>query len=178
MPINGVALGALGIGGIFIYSAIKGKSILATTQNVITGKSPTTAPQANPITNVVAPQTSNASINTANANVLTGGGTNAQNKALALSMAANMGWGDSANQSALVSLWNGESGFDTTATNPSSGAYGIPQSLPGSKMASAGADWKTNPATQIRWGLTDIKDTYGSPSAAYAKWLSRSPHWY
>src|ERR1039458_4836280 len=58
MPINGVALGALGIGGMFIYSAIKGKSILATTQAVITGKSPATVGQANPITNVVASQTS------------------------------------------------------------------------------------------------------------------------
>jgi|ERR1022692_270942 hypothetical protein len=178
MPMNGVAIGALAIGGVFLYSSIKGKSILATTQAVITGKSPTTVGQTNPITNVVAPPTSNASVNTSNANVLTGGGTNAQNKALALSMATNMGWGDSANQNALVNLWNGESGFDTTATNPSSGAYGIPQSLPASKMASAGADWKTNPATQIKWGLTYIRDTYGSPSAAYAKWLSRSPHWY
>jgi hypothetical protein len=178
MPMNGVALGALGIGGIFLYSAIKGKSILASTQAIITGKSPATTTQTNPISNVVASQTSSASVNAANATVLTGGGTNAQNKALALSMAAAMGWGDSANQSALVSLWNGESGFATTATNPSSGAFGIPQSLPGSKMASAGADWKTNPATQIKWGLGYIKDTYGSPSAAYAKWLSRSPHWY
>lgn len=78
----------------------------------------------------------------------------------------------------LISLWNGESGWNYRATNPSSGAYGIPQSLPGNKMAAAGSDWRTNPATQIRWGLGYIRDVYGSPSAAYAEWLNRSPHWY
>jgi SLT domain-containing protein len=62
--------------------------------------------------------------------------------------------------------------------NQSSGAYGIPQSLPASKMASAGPDWRTNPATQIRWGLDYIRSAYGSPSNAWAKWNQRSPHWY
>jgi hypothetical protein len=64
-------------------------------------------------------------------------------------------------------LWNVESGWNVTAANPSSGAYGIPQALPGSKMASAGADWQTNAATQIRWGLGYIKSVYGSPCAAW-----------
>ncbi|MFH9726248.1 peptidoglycan DD-metalloendopeptidase family protein [Streptomyces sp. NPDC017254] len=80
----------------------------------------------------------------------------------------------------LKKLWDGESGWNYRATNPTSGAYGIPQALPASKMASAGADWRTNPETQIRWGLQYIKDRpdYGTPAAAYAKWLGRSPHWY
>lgn len=68
----------------------------------------------------------------------------------------------------LVKLWNQESGWNLNATNPSSGAYGIPQSLPPEKMASAGKDWKTNPFTQIRWGLGYIRDRYGSISAAWA----------
>jgi hypothetical protein len=68
----------------------------------------------------------------------------------------------------LVKLWDRESGWRVTATNPGSGAYGIPQSLPANKMASAGADWKTDGATQIRWGLQDIKDMYGSVAAAWA----------
>jgi hypothetical protein len=68
----------------------------------------------------------------------------------------------------LVKLWNAESGWRWNATNPSSGAYGIPQSLPPNKMASVGADWRTNPGTQIKWGLKDIKDTYGSIAAAWA----------
>jgi phage-related protein len=82
------------------------------------------------------------------------------------------------NWSALVALWNGESGWNYQADNPTSGAYGIPQALPADKMASAGSDWKTNAATQIRWGLGYIQSVYGSPSQAYSMWESRNPHWY
>ena len=78
--------------------------------------------------------------------------------------------------SCLDQLWNRESGWSLTASNASSGAYGIPQSLPGSKMASAGADWQTNPATQITWGLSYIADRYGSPCAAWGH--SQSSGWY
>ena len=78
--------------------------------------------------------------------------------------------------SCLDQLWNRESGWSLTASNASSGAYGIPQSLPGSKMSSAGADWQTNPATQITWGLSYIADRYGSPCAAWAH--SQSSGWY
>ena len=77
-------------------------------------------------------------------------------------MLGSYGW-SSSQFSCLVSLWNQESGWNVTASNPSSGAYGIPQALPGSKMASAGADWQTDAATQIRWGLGYIKADYGSP---------------
>ncbi|MEU3730004.1 peptidoglycan DD-metalloendopeptidase family protein [Streptomyces sp. NPDC033538] len=89
------------------------------------------------------------------------------------------GWGPS-QFGPLKKLWEGESNWRWNAENPSSGAYGIPQALPPGKMASAGSDWRTNFATQIRWGLGYIKGRpdYGSPSAAYSKWLSRSPHWY
>jgi hypothetical protein len=67
----------------------------------------------------------------------------------------------------LQDIWNRESGWRYDAENPS-GAYGIPQALPGSKMASAGADWQTDPATQIRWGLGYIKSIYGNPCSAWA----------
>ncbi len=76
----------------------------------------------------------------------------------------------------LDSLYTRESGWNPTADNPSSSAYGIPQALPGSKMASAGADWATNPVTQIRWGLGYIQDRYGSPCGAWAH--SESVGWY
>ncbi|GEP38021.1 hypothetical protein NPS01_16840 [Nocardioides psychrotolerans] len=76
----------------------------------------------------------------------------------------------------LDSLWTRESGWNVYADNPSSSAYGIPQSLPGSKMASAGADWATNPVTQIQWGLGYIDDRYGSPCGAWAH--SESVGWY
>jgi hypothetical protein len=76
----------------------------------------------------------------------------------------------------LDRLWTRESGWNYLATNPSSGAYGIPQSLPASKMASAGADWRTNSDTQIRWGLGYISGRYGTPCAAWAH--SQAVGWY
>lgn len=88
------------------------------------------------------------------------------------------GWGPDQMDGCLVPLWNGESGWRWNALNRSSGAYGIPQALPASKMASYGSDYQTNAATQIDWGLAYIDDVYGSPCAAWSKWNSRSPHWY
>jgi len=76
----------------------------------------------------------------------------------------------------LDSLYSRESGWRVDADNPYSSAYGIPQALPGSKMASAGSDWETNPVTQIRWGLGYIEDRYGSPCGAWAH--SESHGWY
>jgi hypothetical protein len=78
--------------------------------------------------------------------------------------------------SCLDSLWARESGWNVYAQNPGSGAYGIPQALPGPKMASAGPDWQTNAATQIRWGLSYIDSTYGSPCAAWSH--EQSTGWY
>ena len=90
-------------------------------------------------------------------------------------MAAKYGWGDD-QFGCLVSLWDKESGWNVNAYNASSGATGIPQALPGSKMASAGADWATNPATQISWGLSYIAGSYGTPCAAWDK--SEVSGWY
>ena len=69
-----------------------------------------------------------------------------------------------------------ESGWNVTATNSSSGAYGLVQALPGSKMASAGSDWKTDAKTQIKWGLDYMNSRYGSPTAAWAFWQANG--WY
>lgn len=85
------------------------------------------------------------------------------------------GWGDD-QFNCLVSLWNRESGWNVNALNSSSGAYGIPQALPGSKMASAGPDWETNAATQIEWGLGYISGRYGTPCGAWAH--SEDLGWY
>jgi len=98
-------------------------------------------------------------------------------QAYARSILGSYGWG-ATQFPPLQALWNGESGWDYRAYNAASGATGIPQALPGSKMASAGADWRTSPATQIRWGLGYIKGRYGSPATAYSDWLGRFPHWY
>jgi hypothetical protein len=64
-------------------------------------------------------------------------------------------------------LWARESGWDRHASNPNSGAYGIPQAVPGSKMASAGRDWKSNAATQILWGMGYIEGRYRTPYRAW-----------
>lgn len=85
------------------------------------------------------------------------------------------GWGED-EFNCLVSLWNKESGWNVNAMNSSSGAYGIPQALPGSKMASAGPDWETNAGTQIEWGLGYISGRYGTPCGAWAH--SEDLGWY
>ncbi|GAA3215534.1 phospholipase [Microbacterium terregens] len=97
-------------------------------------------------------------------------------KVMAQQMAsANYGWG--ADQfSCLASLWDKESGWNYQAYNDSSGATGIPQALPGSKMASAGSDWQTNAVTQIAWGLGYIASVYGTPCSAWGH--SQSTDWY
>ena len=96
-------------------------------------------------------------------------------QAIALQMVTARGWGaDEFN--CLVALWNRESDWNVYAHNASSGAYGIPQALPGDKMASAGADWATNAATQITWGLGYIEGRYGTPCGAWA--YSEEHGWY
>jgi hypothetical protein len=98
-------------------------------------------------------------------------------QAYARSAIGSYGWG-SDQFSCLVSLWTQESGWRANALNASSGAYGIPQSLPANKMSVAGADWRTNAATQINWGLAYIHDAYGSPCGAWNHEMSVNPHWY
>ncbi|WP_323100797.1 lytic transglycosylase domain-containing protein [Intrasporangium sp. YIM S08009] len=99
-------------------------------------------------------------------------------KSAARVLMADYGWTSDAQYNCLVNLWTGESGWRYTAENPSSGAYGIPQSLPGRKMAQMGGDWRTNPLTQIKWGLWYIDMSYGNPCNAWSTWQARSPHWY
>jgi len=95
-------------------------------------------------------------------------------KSIAQALLGQFGW-SSDQFGCLDSLWTRESGWNLHAYNPS-GAYGIPQSLPGSKMASAGPDWQNNAETQIKWGLGYIQERYGSPCGAWAH--SESNGWY
>ncbi len=88
-------------------------------------------------------------------------------QATAKAMLASFGFSATTQWPCLYDLWEQESTWNVYAENPVSGAYGIPQSLPGDKMASAGADWQTNPATQIKWGLGYIKTVYGTPCGAW-----------
>ena len=95
-------------------------------------------------------------------------------KAYARALLQARGWGDQFG--CLNSLINRESGWQVNADNPTSSAYGIPQALPGSKMASAGSDWRTNPRTQLRWMMGYLADRYGSPCGAWGH--SQATGWY
>jgi hypothetical protein len=96
-------------------------------------------------------------------------------RADAESLMPSFGFSVSSQFGCLDNLWDRESGWRTTAENPS-GAYGIPQALPGSKMASAGADWQTNDKTQIKWGLGYIKERYSTPCGAWAYWQANGSY--
>jgi hypothetical protein len=87
---------------------------------------------------------------------------------IAASMMGQYGWSSSQFSDCLVPLWTRESGWNPSAVNPSSGAYGIPQALPASQLASAGANWQTSATTQIEWGLKYIQGRYGTPCGAWA----------
>ncbi|SHJ15755.1 G5 domain-containing protein [Actinomyces denticolens] len=103
------------------------------------------------------------------------GKTKASAQAIGKALLSSYGWGED-QYSCLDSLWTRESQWDYQAVNPSSGAYGIPQSLPGEKMGSVSSDWASNPTTQIKWGLGYIKERYGNPCAAWAH--SEATNWY
>lgn len=166
---KGIGIGAIGAGAILLYGGLKGYSPLKALQNIIQGKAGSVGQSANALTQ--------GGINSS----ATGGstapvaGNPTGNQVIGKQLAAAYGWDSGPEWDALVALWNQESGWRTNAANPS-GAYGIPQALPGSKMASAGSDWQTNPATQIKWGLGYIKSVYGTPSAAWAH--EESTGWY
>lgn len=96
-------------------------------------------------------------------------------QAIAYELVLANGWGDD-QFACLVALWDRESHWNVYAENPYSGAYGIPQALPGNKMASAGSDWKTSAATQIRWGIGYIAGRYGTPCGAWEH--SETHNWY
>ncbi|MGW5650221.1 aggregation-promoting factor C-terminal-like domain-containing protein [Streptomyces humi] len=117
----------------------------------------------------VAAATAGMALSAAPAQAATGSASSAQ--AIAHKMIP-----DAAQFSAFSKIVSHESGWNPSATNSSSGAYGLVQALPGSKMASAGSDWKTNPATQIKWGLDYMNSRYGSPTAAWSFWQANG--WY
>ena len=97
------------------------------------------------------------------------------NRLIGKRLAAQNGW-TGEQWECLNNLWQKESGWSTRSSNSSGSAWGIPQALPGSKMRSAGKDWRTNPATQITWGIGYINNRYGSACKAWAHWQSHN--WY
>jgi hypothetical protein len=97
------------------------------------------------------------------------------NRALGCALLLDAGYGLE-QMPCLEKMWTKESGWNPKSTNASSGAYGIPQALPGDKMGGYGSDWRTNPVPQIRWGLDYIKNRYGDPCAAWSFWQTHN--WY
>jgi hypothetical protein len=176
MPIRGGYLIAAGGGALLLWSGLRGKSLSGSLRDVISGKSPVTQTTAYPIStapNAFSAGGSGGGFPTGSSAL---GGSATANKAIAKILCVPYGWSVGANWNALDMLWTRESGWRKDATNPSSGAYGIPQSLPASKMASAGANYRTSASTQIKWGLKYIKDRYGSPVNAWAH--EQSVGWY
>jgi resuscitation-promoting factor RpfB len=156
MPVNGTAIAALGAGAVLLWSALENRSITYTLQQVITGNKPT------PGQSQSTPESGGSGIGPGgNAPVVPA--ATSYNVKLGKAMAAARGWTGS-QWDALYALWERESGWDNTATNASSGAYGIPQALPASKMYGG----TSNSMLQIMWGLGYIAQRYQTPEGAWA----------
>lgn len=171
MAVSGWAVAYASAGGVLLYSGIKGASISDTVKSVLSG-------------NLNVSETEPVSFGSAGTTADTGAANQsaAKNQALAKTLAASMGlqdWTQGQAWTDWVSLWNQESGWSATAKNKSSGAYGIPQSLPASKMppaAQAPPVGTSDPTAQITWGIQYIQSTYGSPVMAWAH--EQANNWY
>lgn len=183
-----LALILIGTGILFIWSSLSNQGVTDTIKTVVSGGTVDThlssdeapavssAPGAALGAAVGAAAPSTSGLDPSGHSV-----ADLQNYAKAL--LAQNGW--SGQWNSFNNLVNGESGWQWDISNPShhgytdeKHAYGIPQALPPSKMASAGADWKTNGYTQLRWMMSYIRSRYGSPDSAWSAWQSRNPHWY
>lgn len=169
---NGITAGAaalMGAGALFLWSGFHGASVTGSLRDLLAGKQPP-GTDTNPITG-------------AGAGGPGGGGTVAasgSNQQTGQQLAAGYGWNSGAQWDALVRLWDRESNWSNTAENPSSGAYGIPQALPYSKMPRAAwppaAGGQADPVAQILWGLQYIAQRYGDPVSAWAH--EQTAGWY
>lgn len=164
-----VSANAAGVAPTAVTAASLAGAVTATGTSAVVAATGTTTP---------APRTTTASRSTARTGLAPYRvGTRAYSKWFARTyMAKRFGWKSQRQYQCLVQLWRHESGWRHKAHNSSSGAHGIPQALPGRKMASAGPNWRTNPRTQIKWGLKYIKGRYGSPCGAWSHFQRRG--WY
>lgn len=166
--LNGKAAALIVAGAVFAYSGVMGKGVAATARSFITGNDPTRTATQDPVsTDGTAPVFNDVGPMT---------GTPARNKAAGKLLAASYGWGTGEQWAALDALWTRESGWSNTARNSSSGAYGIPQALPPTKLPAAGQAPLSSGTAQIAWGLSYIKARYGNPVSAWAHELSNG--WY
>ena len=178
--VDGVALASIGAGAVFVYAGLKGYSVLAAIKSVVSGKAPSAGQSSSSLFNVTSSAAAGSVSGIASSSYTGGNQGSATNQRLGKFMAASYGWDSGAEWNALVKLWDQESGWSNTAQNPSSGAYGIPQALPYSKMPQSAwppADGgHSDPVAQIGWGLAYIKERYGDPVNAWAH--EQSNGWY
>lgn len=181
--VNGFSLAYTAAGAVVLWSGIRGWTISQTFRNLLGGKTPTA--NAEPITSSPAAASPGTAVTAGSGSVSSAVGSTGSAasevaaKAVGSLLATSYGWGPGTQDwSYLESGWQEESGWNVTAANdpsdPYDHAYGIPQANPGTKMASAGADWKTSASTQIRWGLDYIKATYGRPTQVPG-WSANGP---
>jgi len=160
-----------GGGAIVLWSGVKGHKWTTTFRDLISGHQPAGGPEL-PISGTSPTGASNPGTGSG-APV---GGTQAKNLAIGKVMTAAYGWSTGQQWSSLVALWMQESGWDNKARNPSSGAYGIPQALPDTKLPVLGRPPVSSASVQIGWGLGYIKQRYGDPVNAEAH--EKEFNWY
>jgi hypothetical protein len=181
VAVNGIAVATVGAGALFLWSAVKGKTVLGTIQSLVRGQSPAAGASANPVP--IASDIADAAAAAAGSVTLTDGAaapapasnTPASNQALAKMLATSMGyasWTTGAEWAAWVDLWDQESGWSITAANPHSDARGIAQNIDG-----YGPDYlEGNAQSQITWGINYIAGRYGDPIGAWQHELADD--WY
>lgn len=184
MPLKGGYLALAGGGALLLWSGLKGKSVSSALRDVLSGKNPSKAQSANPITSNLALEQAGLGPGAPPLSAPSSA-TAAKNQAIGKILAAGYGWYPGPQWNALVALWNRESGWDNTVENGGSGAFGIAQALGHGTATSAGTYGNEYPsraandgsaAAQISWGLAYIKQTYGTPEAAWAH--EQSAGWY
>lgn len=174
--INGFTVAYTAVGGVILWSGIKGETLSDTFKGLLSGQPPNQNQQQIGSPSIGVSNSSSSGTTVPPGNTGATGGNAAANQAIAKILAAPYGWSTGTEWADLVSLWNQESGWSTTAENPS-GAYGIPQALPATKMpASAQKSGGSSASAQISWGLAYIKSAYGDPIAAWAH--EESAGWY
>lgn len=177
MAVKATYLLIAGGGAIVLWSGLKGHKWSTTLRDIISGQPlPTAQDQAIISSPSVFSSSSDGSTAGPLPSTTAVGGSVLKNKAIAKVLAAPYGWSVGQEWSDLVWLWQAESSWNNTAKNPQSGAYGIPQALPASKMGRLALPPVNSASAQIAWGLNYIKDRYGTPSAA--KTFHLANNWY
>lgn len=159
-------------GGVLVWSGLTGRKVTLVLRSFLSGKDPAKVKQESLNLGAAAGQLAAGALATGGF----AGGSPSANKALGKQLAALYGWGSGAQWDALDNLWTRESHWDNKAVNSGSGATGIPQALPASKMPKAAQAPTYDPTAQIQWGLSYIKSTYGDPVHAWAH--SQATGWY